>query len=185
MTFLLILLSSPFTYLFMLLGLLAIPLSRSNKRWICVLYVLGLLLEEAVYRVYVQHGILEEQWALFYLCIALVDITILALMTHCYHRDYILAYPVIFLMVCVKATIPMEWVLMHSTSVWSISENALQALNFALLLILFGRSDGILRLITSIRHRLLSNSIEHSQYRIRLEPSEGNTQKMETGTCKT
>ena len=173
------------TYLFMVLGLLAVHLSRSKKLWICVLYVLGLLLEEAVWGVYVHYGILEGQWELFYLCIALTDITILALMTHCYHRDYVLVYPLIFLMVCVNATIPLEWVLIHSTSVWSISETALQALNFALLLILFGRSDGTLRLITSIRHRLLSNSIEHSQYRIRLEPSEGNTQKMETGTCKT
>ena len=173
------------TFLLMLLGLLAVPLSRSNKRLICVLYVVGLLMEEAVYRVYVHYGILEGQWEMFYLCIALTDITILALMSHCYHRDYVLVYPLIFLMVCLNAIIPMQWVLMHSDSVHSVRVGTLEALNFALLLILFGRSDGILRLITSIRHRLLSNSIEHSQYRIRLEPSEGNTQKMETGTCKT
>ena len=36
---------------------------------------------------------------------------------------------------------------MKSDFIWSISETALQALNFALLLILFGRSDGTLRLL--------------------------------------
>jgi len=169
----------------MVLGLLAVILSRSKKRWLCVLYVIGLLLEEAVYRLYVHYGVLDSHWENFYLGIALTDLSILALMTYCYHRDYVLVYPLIFLMVCVNVIIPMEWVLMHSDSVHSVRVGTLQALNFALLLILIGRSDGTLRLITEIRHRLLSHSIEHSHYRVCVESTNGSTQEMERGTCKT
>jgi hypothetical protein len=146
------------TYLFMVLGLLAVPLSRSKKRWVCVLYVFGLLLEEGVYRLYVHYGILDSHWENFYLGIGLTDLSILALMTYCYHKDYVLVYPLIFLMVCVNVIIPMEWVLMHSDSVHSIRIVTLQVLNFALLLILFGRSDGFIRLLDKLRTRLLSHS---------------------------
>ena len=167
------------------LGIVAASLGASKKRYLCLLYVSGIALEAAIRNLYDHYGILEDQWEMFYLCIAMSDLIILSLITHCYHRDYILVYPLIFLMVCLNATIPLEWVLIHSTSVWSISETALHALNIALLLILFGKSDGTLRLITEIRHRLLSNSIEHSNYRVCVEPSEGSAQEMERGKFKT
>jgi len=172
------------TYSFMVLGLIAVLLSRSNKRWVCVLYVLGLLLEEAVYRVYVHYGILEGQWEMFYLCIALTDITILALMSHCYHRDYVLVYPLIFLMVCLNAIIPMQWVLMHSDYLHSIRIGTLEALNFALLLILFGRSDGILRILDKLHTGLLSHSFEPADDLLRMDLSKANSKKMEKGTCQ-
>lgn len=169
------------TYLFMVLGLLAVPLSRSKKRWVCGLYVLGLLLEEAVYRLYVHYGVLDSHWENFYLGIALIDLSILALMTYCYQKDYVLVYPLIFLMVCVNVIIPTEWVLMHSDSVHSIRIGTLQALNFALLLILFGRSDGTLRILDNLHTRLLSHSFEPADNLLRLDTGKTNRKEMERG----
>ncbi len=174
-----------FGYVCIFLGLVAASLSSSNKRYICWLYVLGIVIEYAVYHLYVHYEVLDSHWENFYLGIALTDILILVLMTYCYHRHYILVYPVIFLMVCVNATIPMEWVLIHSTSVWSVSENALQALNFALLLILFGRSDGFLRILDKLHTGLLSHSFEPADDLLRMDLSKANSKKMERGTCKT
>ena len=165
----------------MALGLLAVLLSRSNKRWVCVLYVLGLLLEEAVYRLYTHYGVLDSHWENFYMGVALVDLIILVLMTYCYDRAYLLVYPVIFLMVCVNATIPLEWVLIKSSFIWSISENALHYLNFALLLILFGRSDGLIRILDSLHTRLLSHSFEPADNLLRVDTGKANNQKMERG----
>ena len=131
----------------MALGALAGLLSASNKRYLCWVFVMGNVMEYAIYYVYVYYGVLESHWELFYLGIALIDLSMLSLMTYCYHRDYILVYPLIFLMVCVNAIISPLWILMESNYIWSISEDALHGLNFALLLILFGRSDGALRVL--------------------------------------
>jgi len=170
-----------FGYVCIFLGLVAASLSVSKKRYLCVLYAVGIGLEYAIYRLYVHYGILDSHWENFYLGIGLTDLSILALMTYCYHRDYILVYPLIFLMVCVNVIIPMEWVLMHSDSVHSVRIGTLQALNFALLLILFGRSDGFIRLLDKLRTRLLSHSFEPADNLLRVHSGEKISEKMERG----
>lgn len=134
----------------MVFGALAALLSVSNKRYLCWVFVMGNVMEYAIYYIYAYYGVLDSHWELFYLGIALIDFSMLSLMTYCYHRDYILVYPLIFLMVCVNAIIAPLWILIESDYIWSISEDALHALNFALLLILFGRSDGTLRLLDNV-----------------------------------
>lgn len=170
-----------FGYICICLGLVAASLSVSKKRYLCVLYVLGIALEYAIYYLYVHYGVLDSHWENFFMGIGLTDLSVLALMTYCYDRDYILVYPLIFLMVCVNVIIPMEWVLMHSDSVHSIRIGTLQALNFALLLILFGRSDGFIRILDKVHTRLLSHSFEPANNLLRLDTGKTNRKEMERG----
>jgi len=141
----------PVTFYFMAAGVLAVFLNSGNKRAICLIYVIGLLIEEAVYQWFTYLGIFGIYWDFFYSTIVLVDLLVIGLMIDYWHRDYEPVYYLIFSMILINASIIPEWVWMDSTVVLDMSERALHALNIALLFILYGKSDGIIRILGSIR----------------------------------
>lgn len=169
----------PLIYLFLILAILAAILSRSNKRSICVVYVVGLCLELLLGALYGRFDLFERYWDHYYLGITLVCLFTLSFMSYCYHKDYFLVYPLIFLMLLINGMIVPEWILMGTTYILSISKDALEVLNVVLLLILFGMSDGTLRLLDDLWLRILFPSNAFTRYFLRLYNHSRQIQNME------
>jgi len=153
---------------FIFLGLVAALLNTSNKRSICLLYAVGLSLELAVGDLYAGLGLLETYPYNYYLGITLIDCSILALMTYCYDKNFLLVYFLISIMVGINGILTLERVLIGSDFILEHSRSWLEAVNVAVLLILFGRSYRVQRIMDRLRTRYFQDSGKYAGHLLRL-----------------
>ena len=172
------------TYLFTFLGLIAIFLNKGNKRAICVIYVCGMLSEELTSQVYHYFAILDDYWDFNYMTIGAIDLMTLAVMTRFYDRDFVMVFPLVFLMSVANVTIVIEWYLMSGTIFWDNTTNIIPTLSCLLLIILFGESDGCNRVIRHLRTKLLGRVFEYADNSVWIQPSTWDIQEMERGKRK-
>jgi len=163
--------------IFILLGLTAALLNTSNKRSICLLYVVGLALELYVGGLYAGLGLLETHPYNYYFGITLVDLSILALMTYCYDKNFLLVYFLISIMVGINGILPIERVLLGSDFILEHSRAWLEAVNVAVLLILFGRSYRVQRIMDRLRTRYFQNSGKYAGNLLRIHASSGSQEQ--------
>jgi len=156
------LLDLPIGYAFALLGFIAIFLNHGNKRWICLFYVAGLCLEEVVYQIYIYADILEDYWESYYQCLSLVDFGTVLAMYYFLHPDYKPILYLLCLMVAVNVIVFVEPLVTGTVFVWEMRVQTLENLNYAVLLIMFGRSHGFSR----IMDKLFAGSLEKSVVRL-------------------
>jgi len=154
-------------WIFLALG--AWCLNTGRKRAICIVYAAGLALEIIINLEYKWFGVFEDMWRFYYGSIILIDITVLLFIKARYfHRDYVWVRRIIFLTLLVNATIIAEWASLKTSYVFSQRGEALHILNWTLLLILFGNSDGNLRIMDKLWSSILGHRINRALGLLRL-----------------
>jgi len=168
------------TYPFLTLALLAAYLNTSNKRYTCLLYGLGLSLELAVSLLYEEFGLLESHAYNYYLGIVLIDLSILVLMSYCYHKDFFLVYLLILITITIGGILSIERLLLGSDFVLNNSRSWLVSINVVILLIFFGGSSSVQRIMGRLWIRYLQVSIQSAGHLLRIHPSQDAIQKTES-----
>lgn len=149
-------------FLWMFLGICAAALNKKGrKQSLCLIYVIGLLVEWAVGGYFTALDILESEWRYYYLSVLWIDIVTFKLMQYRYHRDYDLITEFVFIMIIVNATIVPQWDIAGSDYMHSQRVEYLGILNWMLLFVLYWKSDGCLRIMDSLRDALLEQRIRH------------------------
>jgi len=152
---------------FFVLGGMAASLNSHNKRYICWVYMAGITIEHVALGLFHYFGVFYDYWDFYYGTIGVIDLITLAAMLWVFHSDYFVALLAVSLMAVANVTIVFEWSLLKSTFFFDRSEHLLPMLNGLLLLVLFGMSDGIHRIIDNSRKRLLGRIFKYAHYRIR------------------
>jgi len=134
----------------MVFGLLALILQRDKKREFCAIYLGGLVLEELADFWFVTY--INSDWVNYYLMIATIDIFTVSVMTHAYHKSYILAYPIMFMMFLVNALIVVESDSTGSHFAYDVRLDILHPFNVLILMLFLGADNGFKRFFSDIRN---------------------------------